>query len=264
MTNIDLIDIHAGYGELEVLHGVSLRLEAGLTTCLIGANGAGKSTVLKTLFGILRPTSGRIELMGRDITRTSTADRLRMGIAYVAQGRCNFPDMTVRENLEMGAYLLPASQVRAAVDGVLTLFPALAMRPSMPAGALSGGQQQALEMAMALVTSPKVLLIDEPSLGLSPIMVDLVFDEIRRISAEGVTVVMVEQNARRGLEISHRGVALELGRVRKTGSGQELLTDPDMRLLYLGEAREDEESAEPAPHLGNSEDSEKGTNDAEH
>ena len=261
----DLIDVHAGYGELEVLHGVSLRLESGLATCLIGANGAGKSTVLKTLFGILPPTSGRIELDGQDITTTSTADRLRMGIAYVAQGRCNFPDMTVRENLEMGAYLLPANEVRAAVDHVLQRFPVVATRPWISAGALSGGQQQALEMAMALVTSPKVLLIDEPSLGLSPMMVDGVFDEIRRIRDEGVTVVMVEQNARRGLEISDRGVALELGRIRKTGTGQELLTDPNMRLLYLGGARAPIDRSSERPLVAaNSEDSEERTDDAEH
>ena len=236
MTAIQLRDVSAGYGELEVLHSVSVDLRPAVTTCLIGANGAGKSTVLKTIFGILKPSTGQVVLDGTDISRTSTVERLRMGVAYVAQGRCNFPDMTVRENLEMGGYLLPARSVSGAVARVLEQFPVLAARPWIQAGALSGGQQQALEMAMALVTSPSVLLIDEPSLGLSPAMVDLVFREIRRISDSGVTVVMVEQNATRGLEVSDVGIALDLGRVRKVGTGQELLADPEMRLLYLGGA----------------------------
>jgi branched-chain amino acid transport system ATP-binding protein len=237
VNSLDLVDVRAGYGEVEVLHGVSLHLDSGLITCLIGANGAGKSTALKALFGILRATSGRVELDGHDITSTSTADRLRMGISYVAQGRCNFSDMTVRENLEMGAYLLPAKGARSAVQRVLEQFPVLSDRPSLPAGALSGGQQQLLEMGMALVMSPKVLLIDEPSLGLSPLMVNVVFDEIVRIGHEGVTVVMVEQNAVHGLEIADRGAALELGIIRKVGTGRDLLNDPDMKLLYLGGAR---------------------------
>jgi branched-chain amino acid transport system ATP-binding protein len=239
LSTIELRNVHAGYGEIEILHGVDLEAEAGEVTCLIGPNGAGKSTILKSLAGIIKPTSGSILFEGIDMTRTSTLERLRRGIAHVPQGRCNFPDMTVRENLEMGAYLMKRSEARAAVERVLDAFPLLRERVNDLAGNLSGGQQQILEMGMALVRQPRCLLIDEPSLGLSPKMEDVVFQEIRRLKMMGIAVVMVEQNAHRGLQISDRGIALELGHVRFVGTGAELLANPEVKLLYLGGARND-------------------------
>lgn len=237
MSTITLRQIYSGYGEIQILHGVDLEARAGEVTCLIGPNGAGKSTILKTLAGLIRPTSGTIQLDDVDITRTSAEARLRLGVAHVPQGRCNFPDMTIRENLEMGAYVLKRPEAREAVDRVLQTFSLLAERADGLGGNLSGGQQQILEMGMALVRQPKCLLIDEPSLGLSPMMSDLVFSEITRLKTLDIAIVMVEQNAHRGLQISDRGVALELGRVRFEGTGAELLANPEVKLLYLGGSR---------------------------
>lgn len=239
MSSIALHQVYAGYGEIEILHGVDLDARSGEVTCLIGPNGAGKSTILKAIAGIIKPTSGSIVLEGQEITQTSTQRRLKLGIAHVPQGRCNFPDMTVRENLEMGAYLMKGKEVRAAVDRALEVFPLLGERVNDLGGNLSGGQQQILEMGMALVRNPKCLLIDEPSLGLSPKMSDLVFQEITRLKQMNIAIVMVEQNAHRGLQISDRGVALELGHVRYEGTGAELLANPEVKLLYLGGAKAD-------------------------
>jgi ABC-type branched-subunit amino acid transport system ATPase component len=229
-----LDDVVAGYDEVEVLRGVSLRVRAGDIVSIIGANGAGKSTLLRTVFGMVRRRSGRIAFAGREIGALPPVEVLRQGIGYVPQGRCNFPAMTVEENLEMGAYLRRDRQVRADIDALLARFPVLASKRSAAAGTLSGGQQQILEMAIALLLHPRLLLVDEPSLGLDPRMVEVVFETILAINGEGTTVLMVEQNAVKALSISHRAFVLELGRNRFEGTGQELLDDPDVRQHYLG------------------------------
>jgi ABC-type branched-subunit amino acid transport system ATPase component len=231
---LELVDVHAGYREVVVLRGVSVRVEAGEMVSIIGANGAGKSTLLKAVFGMVAVETGRIVFAGDDITNHRSVDILRRGLSYVPQGRCNFPAMTVEENLEMGAYLRSDGGVRSDIEALLSRFPMLADKRRAPAGTLSGGQQQILEMAIALLLHPKLLLIDEPSLGLDPRMVDAVFDAIQAINREGATVLMVEQNAKRALEISHRAFVLELGRNRFEGTGRALLDDPDVKRHYLG------------------------------
>ncbi|HEX6212487.1 MAG TPA: ABC transporter ATP-binding protein [Methylomirabilota bacterium] len=231
---LELHEVVAGYEEVEVLRGVSLAVRAGEVVCIIGANGAGKSTLLRTVFGMVRPRGGSIRFAGGEVAGRPSTEVLRRGIGYVPQGRCNFPAMSVEENLEMGAYLRRDGRIRTDIEAVLTRFPVLAAKRRDPAGTLSGGQQQILEMAIALLLHPRLLMIDEPSLGLDPRMVEIVFDTILAINREGTTILMVEQNAKKALSISHRGFVLELGRNRFEGTGDELLHDPDVREHYLG------------------------------
>jgi ABC-type branched-subunit amino acid transport system ATPase component len=231
---LELHEVVAGYEEVEVLRGVSLAVRAGEIVCIIGANGAGKSTLLRTVFGMVTPRAGSIRFAGTDIARRVPTDVLKQGIGYVPQGRCNFPAMSVEENLEMGAYLRRDPRVRSDIEALLARFPMLAGKRRAPAGTLSGGQQQILEMAISLLLHPRLLMIDEPSLGLDPRMVEVVFETILAINREGTTILMVEQNARKALSVSHRGFVLELGRNRFEGTGQELLDDPDVRQHYLG------------------------------
>ena len=231
---LELREVVAGYDEVEVLRGVSLAVRAGEIACIIGANGAGKSTLLRTVFGMVQPRAGAISFAGEDIARRSSLEVLRRGIGYVPQGRCNFPAMSVEENLEMGAYLRRDARVRGDIEALLARFPMLATKRREPAGALSGGQQQILEMAIALLLNPRLLMVDEPSLGLDPRMVEIVFSTIVAINRAGTAVLMVEQNARQALAISHRGFVLELGRNRFEGTGRALLENPDVRAHYLG------------------------------
>ena len=231
---LELAEVRAGYGEVEVLRGVSVRVRAGEIACIIGANGAGKSTLLKTVFGMVRPQRGSIRFDGREIAGLSPVKILRNGLSYVPQGRCNFPAMSVEENLEMGAYVRDDPGVRRDIEAVMARFPMLREKRRAPAGTLSGGQQQILEMAAALLLRPKLLLIDEPSLGLDPRMVETVFETILAINREGTTVLMVEQNAKKGLSVSHHAFVLELGRNRFEGTGRDLLEDPEVRQHYLG------------------------------
>jgi ABC-type branched-subunit amino acid transport system ATPase component len=231
---LELREVVAGYEEVEVLRGVSLSVRAGEIVCIIGANGAGKSTLLRTVFGLVAPRRGSISFAGDEITRRPPTEVLKRGLGYVPQGRCNFPAMSVEENLEMGAYLRRDARVRDDIDALLTRFPMLAGKRRDPAGTLSGGQQQILEMAIALLLHPRLLMVDEPSLGLDPRMVEVVFETILAINREGTTIVMVEQNAKKALSVSHRGFVLELGRNRFEGTGQELLENPDVRQHYLG------------------------------
>jgi ABC-type branched-subunit amino acid transport system ATPase component len=209
-------------------------VRAGEIVCLIGANGAGKSTLLRTVFGMVRPRAGTIRFAAGEIAGLEPTEVLRRGIGYVPQGRCNFPAMSVEENLEMGAYLRRDRSVRADIEELLARFPVLATKRRSPAGTLSGGQQQILEMAIALLLHPRLLMIDEPSLGLDPRMVEVVFDTILAINREGTTILMVEQNARKALSVSHRGLVLEVGRNRFEGTGEALLHDPEVREHYLG------------------------------
>ena len=227
-------NVHAGYGEIEILRGVSFSAKKATITCVIGANGAGKSTLLKTIFGILKPKSGKVYFDGQVISGRSPNDILRSGISYVPQGRCNFPVMSVQENLEMGAYTRNDDQIKNDIDEIYRQFGILKEKRFEMAGNLSGGQQQILEMAMSLITRPQLLLIDEPSLGLSPLMTNEVFSTIQQIQETGTTIVMVEQNAKRALEMSDFAFVLELGRNWLEGSAGEILNNPKVRLHYLG------------------------------
>jgi branched-chain amino acid transport system ATP-binding protein len=232
---LEVHDLHAGYGKMEILKGVSLRVEAGQVVSIIGPNGAGKSTVFRTVFGLLPARQGRVLLDGEDITNHPPADLLRRGMAYVPQGRNVFPLMTVEENLLLGAYIRPRSaRLTQEVERLYEIFPALREARRKRAADLSGGQQQMLEMARALLLEPRLILLDEPTLGLAP----LVFREIFRIVAElrqrGQTILMVEQNAAKALEISDYAYVLELGQNRFEGSGEGIRTDERIRRLYLG------------------------------
>ena len=231
---LELRDVVAGYAEADVLRGVSLGVRAGEIVSIIGSNGAGKSTLLRTVFGMVAPRAGTIRFAGQDIANRAPTEVLKQGIGYVPQGRCNFPAMSVEENLEMGAYLRRDARVRGDIEALFTRFPILAAKRREPAGTLSGGQQQILEMAIALLLHPRVLMVDEPSLGLDPRMVEVVFDTLVAINREGTTVLMVEQNAKKALSVSHRGFVLELGRNRFEGTGRDLLDNPDVRHHYLG------------------------------
>jgi branched-chain amino acid transport system ATP-binding protein len=229
-------DLRSGYGDIEVLRGVSFDVAAGEIVCLIGANGAGKSTLLKTLFGLVRPRHGRVVLAGEDIAGLHPTEILRRGLSLVPQGRCNFPAMTVRENLEMGAYTRRDPAVARDVEALMARFPVLGEKGHELAGNLSGGQQQVLEMAAALLRHPRLLLLDEPSLGLSPLMVADVFATIRQMNRDGATIIMVEQNARQALAISDHAVVLELGRKALEGTGEEIFNNPAVREHYLGQS----------------------------
>ena len=224
-----------GYGKLDILHDVSLTVNAGEIVSIIGPNGAGKSTAFKTIVGFLRPRQGTVSFDGEDITGLRPDLVLRRGLAYVPQGRVVFPDMTVLENLEMGAYIeREGARVAAALERVYALFPILHERRAQRAGTMSGGEQQMVAIARALMTSPRLILLDEPSLGLSPKFVTLIFDKLLEMKRAGFTLTVVEQNATRALGIADRAYVLELGRNRFEGPGPRLLTDPEVKRLYLG------------------------------
>jgi branched-chain amino acid transport system ATP-binding protein len=227
--------VRAGYGKVDVLHDVSLRVDTGEFVCLIGANGAGKSTILKTISGLLTPRGGSLSLLDRPIGGRPAHEILKAGIAHCPEGRRIFPDMTVRENLEMGAYVRGAeTTVAEDIERAFARFPVLQQRARQLAGTLSGGEQQMLAIARALMSNPKLLLLDEPSLGLSPTMVEATFKIIAEIRARGVTVLMVEQNAYLALRMADRGYVMETGRVTLEGRGAELLDNEHVRRAYLG------------------------------
>ena len=238
MTAAPLLTAHgltAGYGTIDILHGLSLEVHAGEIVSIIGPNGAGKSTAFKTVVGFLRPREGTVTFNGEDVTGLRPDLVLRRGLAYVPQGRIVFPQMTVLENLEMGAYIeRDRDRVAAALERVYALFPILGDRRRQKAGTMSGGEQQMVAIARALMTSPRLILLDEPSLGLSPKFVTLIFDKLLEMKRGGFTLMVVEQNATRALAIADRGYVLELGRNRFEGLGAQLLTDPDVKRLYLG------------------------------
>ncbi len=228
-------NISAGYGKLDVLQNVSLRVQRGEVVAIIGPNGAGKSTVLKTVMGMLKPSQGRVQFDAQDITAQRTDQLVLRGLGYVPQGRVVFPKMSVLENLEMGAFTVRDPRAIAARTAeVFALFPRLAERTRQIAGTMSGGEQQMLSIARALMTRPQMILLDEPSLGLAPKFVDMVFDQIVALKETGITLAIVEQNAARALEIATRGYVLELGRNKYQDSGQALLNDERVRKMYLG------------------------------
>ncbi len=239
---LELIDIHTFYGPVEALKGVTMEVRQGEIVCLIGNNGAGKSTALMTISGILRPRSGDVLFEGKSIKELPPHAIVRMGISQVPEGRRIFPKLTVRENLEMGAYIADSRQASAFMkskkvqfEKIFELFPVLKERHDQPGGTLSGGEQQMLAIGRALMSGPKLLLLDEPSLGLAPIITSKIFKTIREINKEGVTVLLVEQNARAALRLSHRGYVLENGTVALEGEGENLLNNEQVRKAYLGE-----------------------------
>ncbi len=224
----------AGYGAAdEILKGVDLRVEPGEIVGIIGPNGAGKSTLLKAIAGLLKPKAGTIAIDGKDIAGHEPRDISRLGLAYVPQEHNIFPSMTVRENLEMGGYIDPKG-ARARIDGVLGRFPVLANKRRHAARTLSGGERQMLAMAMALMVEPAVLLLDEPSAGLSPVAAEALFEAIIQINKEGVSIAMVEQNANEALAISDRAYILVDGKNSRTGRAADLAADPEIRRIFLG------------------------------
>jgi branched-chain amino acid transport system ATP-binding protein len=228
--------VRSGYGPTEILKGVSLEVARGEIVTLIGANGAGKSTMLNTICGVVRARAGRITLEGRDLTRLATDQIAGLGIAQVPEGRRVFAEMTVLENLELGAYLRrDRAGIRGDLDKVFALFPVLAQRRRQPAGSLSGGEQQMLAMARGVMARPRVLLLDEPSLGLAPKLVLTVFEIIRDLHRQGSTLLLVEQNAYMALRTADRGYVMETGRITLAGPAAELLNKEEVRRAYLGE-----------------------------
>jgi branched-chain amino acid transport system ATP-binding protein len=230
-------ELHAGYGKMEILRGVDLMIAAGRSLCMIGPNGAGKSTVLHSIYGFTRITSGSIRIGGQDVTALTPNEKLRRaGIAYILQDNSVFPDMTVEENLWMGGYLMESpARAKEAAERVFGKYPRLAARRRQPARVLSGGERRLLEISRALVMDPRVLLVDEPSIGLEPRYIDMVFEILSDLQrTAGKAIVMVEQNAKKGLQFADVGYVLVAGTVARVGSGAELLNDPEIGRLYLG------------------------------
>jgi branched-chain amino acid transport system ATP-binding protein len=237
-TCIEFDDVVAGYGEFMILNNLSLKVRRGKITLLLGPNGAGKSTVLKTLFGMLKVRQGRIRLDGQDITGASAKELLvRHGIAFVPQGRNLFGRLTAYENLELGGITLGMKTTRERIPEVLELFPRVKERLNSAASSLSGGEQKQLEVGRALLLHPKVILIDEPSIGLSPLVVQDVFRLLRKLADTGTTVLMVEQNVKSALKMADEAIALESGRLVLHKEADELLNDPNIERLFLGGAR---------------------------
>ena len=235
MALLELRDVHAYYGNIQALKGVSLSVEPGEIVTLIGSNGAGKSTTLKTISGLLRPRSGEIWFDGARIDGTSAAAIVAMGICQSPEGRRVFPRMTVQENLEMGAFQRKRGpEVTADYERVFTLFPRLRERRTQHAGTLSGGEQQMLAIGRALMAKPRLLLLDEPSMGLAPILVEQIFDIIKEINAQGTTVLLVEQNALMALALARRGYILETGAIVLEDEAGRLAQNPEVQRAYLG------------------------------
>jgi branched-chain amino acid transport system ATP-binding protein len=230
---LELQDVNTYYGQIHILQGVSLRIPAGALVCLLGGNASGKSTTLKTILGIVRPRSGTVSFDGVDVTATSTSERIKHGMAIVPENRRLFAPMTVLENLEMGAYLRD-DDVSQDLEEVYELFPVLAERRNQLAGTLSGGEQQMVAMGRALMSKPKLLLMDEPSMGLAPILVGQSFEIIQRVHETGVSILMVEQNANMALAIADHGYVLATGRVVLSGAAADLAADDDLKKAYLG------------------------------
>ena len=233
-TFLNVENIHVYYGAIHAIRGVSFHVNEGEVVTLIGANGAGKSTILKTVSGLLRPKSGTIVFDGTDITQIQPHKLIPMGLAHVPEGRRIFQQMTVEENLEMGAFTQPKGGIAADLEQVFTLFPRLKERRRQIAGTLSGGEQQMLAMGRALMSHPKLLMLDEPSMGLAPILVEEIFDIIRSLHRTGTTILLVEQNAQMALSVADRAYVLETGEITLTGTGDELIHSDDIRKAYLG------------------------------
>lgn len=232
---LEIEDLHVAYGSIQALRGINLRVDAGELVTLIGSNGAGKSTTLLTISGVLRPRQGRIRFEGRDLAGVAPHEIVRLGISHCPEGRLIFGRLTVLENLILGAYHRRDRRgIQADIDRVYALFPRLAERRHQTAGTLSGGEQQMLAIGRALMSRPRMLLLDEPSLGLAPLLVERIFAVIQELQHQGVTILLVEQNAYQALRVASRAYVLETGQIRLAGPAAELANDPRMRAAYLG------------------------------
>ena len=227
-------NINVYYGAIHAIKGVSFTVDEGEIVTLIGANGAGKSTTLNTVSGLLHSRTGDIKFLGSSISKMAPNKIVENGLVMVPEGRRIFLGLTVQENLEMGAYTRPKSELKGSLEEVYDLFPRLKERRNQIGGTLSGGEQQMLAMGRALMAKPKLIMLDEPSMGLAPLLVDLIFDLITDLNSRGSTILLVEQNAQAALSIADRAYVLETGKVVKTGKGSELISDPDIKKAYLG------------------------------
>ena len=236
MNMLTIAGLRAGYGKIEVLHDVALSVGEGQIVTLIGANGAGKTTLLKTISGLIRPTAGTIEFEGESLVRRPAHKIVGLGISHVPEGRAILKRMTVLDNLRMGAYVRNDADVARDIDAVFGRFPVLGERRSQMAGTLSGGEQQMLAIGRALVARPRLLLLDEPSLGLAPKFVTRIFLTLRELKQEGKTILLVEQNARQALQVADTGYVMERGRIAFSGTGAALLDMPEVRRTYLGQS----------------------------
>jgi branched-chain amino acid transport system ATP-binding protein len=235
MALLELAGVDALYGRIRALRGVTISVDQGEVVALIGSNGAGKTTTLRTISGLMHPPSGTITFAGKDIGRMPAHEIVGLGICQSPEGRRLFPRMQVIDNLQMGAFLRKDKDgIQKDMQRVFELFPRLKERTTQLAGTLSGGEQQMLAIGRALMSKPKLLMLDEPSLGLAPILVETIFQIVREINAQGIPILLVEQNAHKALEVAHRAYVLETGSIVKTGSGQELLNSPDVQRAYLG------------------------------
>ena len=235
MAILELEGVDAFYGRIQALRGVTIKVEKGEVVALIGSNGAGKTTTLRTISGLMHPHNGTVKFDGQDITRTRPSRIVELGICQSPEGRRLFPRMTVLDNLFMGAYSrTDKAGIASDTERVYKLFPRLHERRTQIAGTLSGGEQQMLAMGRALMARPKVLMLDEPSLGLAPILQETIFNIVREINAQGTTVMLVEQNANKALEVANRGYVLETGVIVQTGTGRELLASEEVQKAYLG------------------------------
>ncbi len=236
MALLELENVHTYYGQIHALKGISVTVEEGEIVTLIGGNGAGKSTTLNTISGLLRPRQGSIRLLGEELTRCPAHEIVAKGVVQVPEGRRIFGRLTVQENLEMGAYLIKdRKKINENLERVFTLFPRLKERRHQVGGTLSGGEQQMLATGRALMSNPRVLLMDEPSMGLAPVLVDSVFDTIRQLNEEGTTILLVEQNARMALQVADRGYVLQTGEIVLNDSAENLRRNEMVRKSYLGE-----------------------------
>ncbi len=234
-TLLKVTNLKVAYGGIQAVKGVSFEVKEGELVSLIGANGAGKTTTLKAITGIQPVADGEIQYLGQAIKGQGAWDLVKQGLVMVPEGRGTFTRMTITENLQMGAYIRKDKEIDSDIERIFGIFPRLKERRNQLAGTMSGGEQQMLAMGRALMTRPKVLLLDEPSMGLSPIMVDKIFEVVNDIHGQGVTVLLVEQNASRALQLANRGYVMESGEVTMTGAGKDLLNDPKVRAAYLGE-----------------------------
>ncbi len=234
MSMLSVEDVHTHYGKIEALHGVSVEVNKGEIVSLIGANGAGKTTLLMTVCGNPQASSGRIFLQGKEITRDPTAQIMRSGIAIVPEGRRVFSGLTVEENLHMGGFFNSKTEIRKSQAHVYELFPRLKERENQRAGTMSGGEQQMLAIGRALMSRPTMIILDEPSLGLAPLVIKQIFEIIGQLRDEGITVFLVEQNAHQALHLADRGYVLETGKIRLHDTGRNLLNNPDVQSAYLG------------------------------